>query len=244
VALIHGFTSSPTTMRPIGRFLADRGFCVRVPLLPGHGTHWRELAKTRYRDWRRAVVGALDELSGLCDHAFLVGLSMGGSLVLDVASERRDVSGVVAINAALLDREGLLARLAPFVARLIPAVPSSMAGLVKNDAAKPGVDERAYDWVPARAAESLLSALPRIRKQLRGMQAPALIAYSPQDRSVSPASSRAVPRLTDAPVTLLRLERSYHLATLDYDRDLLEQSILGFIERLSDSAVGRGAVES
>jgi len=37
VLLLHGFTGSPASMRPWGEALADRGWTVRVPRLPGHG---------------------------------------------------------------------------------------------------------------------------------------------------------------------------------------------------------------
>lgn len=38
VLLLHGFTGSPASMRPWAHFLHQRGFTVRVPLIPGHGT--------------------------------------------------------------------------------------------------------------------------------------------------------------------------------------------------------------
>ena len=36
--LVHGFTSSPSEMRGLGRYLADRGITANAGLLPGHGT--------------------------------------------------------------------------------------------------------------------------------------------------------------------------------------------------------------
>ena len=38
VLLVHGFTGSPSSMRPWAEYLNQKGFTVRVPLLPGHGT--------------------------------------------------------------------------------------------------------------------------------------------------------------------------------------------------------------
>ena len=52
IALIHGFTGSPASLRPLGELLARRGFTVEVPRLPGHGTTWRDMLRTRYDDWR------------------------------------------------------------------------------------------------------------------------------------------------------------------------------------------------
>ena len=55
VLLCHGFTGSPASLRPWGEHLADEGHTVSLPLLPGHGTDWRELALTRWPDWYTAV---------------------------------------------------------------------------------------------------------------------------------------------------------------------------------------------
>lgn len=220
----------------MGEYLARLGYRVRVPLLPGHGTRWRDMMRTRYRDWRAEVSHVLDDLLETCDCVVLVGISMGGTLVLDLASERTDVAGVVSINPAILDRPGVLARLAPLLQAVIPAVPAAIAGLVTNDAAKPGVDERAYGWLPSRAAGSFLAELPRIRAGLRQLRAPVLIAYSPQDHSVAPANALAIPQLTDATVSLLRLERSFHLATLDYDQELLQQRVGDFVAQVRESS--------
>ena len=51
VVVSHGFTGSPHGVRDWARSLADAGYAVRTPLLPGHGTSWQELARTRWQDW-------------------------------------------------------------------------------------------------------------------------------------------------------------------------------------------------
>ena len=43
VLLLHGFTSSPKSMKPWGEFLASHGYTVRGPRLPGHGTRWQDM---------------------------------------------------------------------------------------------------------------------------------------------------------------------------------------------------------
>lgn len=232
IVVVHGFTGNPCSTRPFGEALARRGFAIEVPRLPGHGTHWRDMARTRYTDWRAEVEAAVARVRERAHHVLLVGLSMGGALVLDVACRDAKIAGVVPINAPVLDREGLLARLAPLLEKVLPVVPASAAGLVENDAARPGVDERAYAWVPAAAGNSLLRELPRLREDLGHLHAPVLVAWSAQDHSVPPANSRAIARLArEAQVEELVLERSFHLATLDLDADLLEDRVAAFAAR-------------
>ena len=235
IAVIHGFTGNPNSTRPLGERLHRDGYTVEVPLLPGHGTHVKDMARTRYADWRREAERVLDDLRGRCDHVVLVGLSMGGTLSLDLAGARpSDVAGVVAINAQLLQPEQLLAKLAPVLQHIVPIVPRDLAGLPSDDIARPGADERAYPSVSAKAAQSIIEELPRVRAQLVDADMPILVAYSPQDHSVPAKNSRAIREYAGSnDVTELVLERSYHVATLDYDQDLLEDAIAAFVERVT-----------
>ena len=55
VLLVHGFTGSPASMRPWGEFLNSKGYTVRVPLLPGHGTQPEDLNKVKWQEWPAKV---------------------------------------------------------------------------------------------------------------------------------------------------------------------------------------------
>lgn len=233
LALIHGFTGNPVSMRPLGELLVAQGFRVEVPRLPGHGTHPKDMQRTRYADWRSEVISSVDRLQRDSKRVVLVGLSMGGTLSLDVASSgERRVDGVVAINAQILDREGFTVKLAPLLEHVLPMAPASLAGLRKDDIAKPGVSEKAYDTVPTAAGNSFVRELPRIRAQLERFPCPLMVARAPQDHSVPPANSLALLKLIPEAKELL-LERSYHVATLDYDLELLAQRITQFCDALA-----------
>lgn len=231
VVVSHGFTGNPVSTRWLGEELGRRGYSVDVIRLPGHGTHHKDMGATRYEDWRGRLNAAIDTQLGRGRKVAVAGLSMGGTLALDVAWERgRSLVGVIPINASVLDRPGLLAKLAPALAHVMPYVPASVAGLAENDAAREGVDEKAYAVVPNHCGVSLLSQLPRLRRQLPQVDIPVLVAYSPQDHSVGPENSKAALRLLKHAEELV-LPRSYHLATMDLDRDLLADRIEAFLER-------------
>jgi carboxylesterase len=238
ILLVHGFTGSPSSLRPLAELLAARGFAVELPRLPGHGTTFCDMLPTRYDDWRAFVEARARALRERTERVVLVGLSMGGTLSLDVASGTgAPIAGVVAINSQILDRTGVIVRLGPYLEKILPLVPRSLAGLTRNDIAKPDVAERAYGWIPSAAGNSLLRALPRIRAQLARMPCPVVVMYSPNDHSVSPQNSRALLGLIRAPeLHELVLERSYHVATLDYDQPLIEERIAAFADRLSVAA--------
>jgi carboxylesterase len=233
ILLVHGFTGSPVSLRPLAELLSQRGFAIELPRLPGHGTQPKDLLTTRYADWRAEALAALTRLKARTEHVFAVGLSMGGTLVLDLASSEA-LAGVVTINAQILDRGGLVVKLGPLIEKLLPMAPASAAGLTKNDIKKGG-DEDAYDWVAAAAGNSLVRALPGVRANLKRLTCPLLVIYSRDDHSVPPNNSKALPGLVgSAPesIHVLELEDSYHVATLDNDLPLIDERVASFAESL------------
>lgn len=229
ILLVHGFTGSPISLRPLAELLSQRGFAIEVPLLPGHGTRPRDLLPMRYGDWRAEASRALSRLRARTQKVIAVGLSMGGTLVLDLASAE-PLDAAVTINAQILDRGGVVVKLAPLIEKLVPLAPASAAGLTKNDIKKGG-DEQAYDWVAAAAGNSLVRALPEVRARLARVEVPLLVIYSRDDHSVPPENSKAIPELVGTKqVTLLELQNSYHVAPLDHDLPLLDERIAAFAE--------------
>src|SRR5262249_30947316 len=102
--LIHGFTGSPASTRPMAEWLAGRGLSVSAPRLPGHGTHWADLARTAWTDWEAEAAGALDDLSSRCTDVCVVGVSMGAALAVHLAATRADrVRCLAVINAYIHD---------------------------------------------------------------------------------------------------------------------------------------------
>jgi carboxylesterase len=232
ILLVHGFTGSPISLRPLAELLSQRGFAIEMPLLPGHGTRPRDLLPTRYADWRAEALAGLNRLRARTAKVVAVGMSMGGTLVLDLATSER-LDGAVTINAQILDRGGLIVKLAPLIEKIIPIAPASAAGLTKNDIKKGG-DEQAYDWVAAAAGNSLVRALPEVRARLAQVSVPLFVIYSREDHSVPNESSKALPQLVGSKqVSVLELENSYHVATLDNDLPLLDEQIAAFAESVA-----------
>ncbi len=213
VLLIHGFTGSPFSMRPWGEQLAAEGFAVRAPLLPGHGTSWRDCNLTTEDDWLQAVTGAFDQLAADCDRVVVAGLSMGGTLAVRLAELRpEDVAGLVLVNPSLLTQR-LDAKLLPLLARITPSWAP-----IANDIKKPGVTELAYPKLPTRAVLGLRRLWTATRADLAKVTAPLLVFRSVTDHVVEPASVQLLlAGVSSTDVTEVLLEDSYHVATLDND---------------------------
>jgi carboxylesterase len=66
VIVIHGFTGSPFSMRPLARAIAAAGYTVELPLLPGHGRSLDDMKPTGWSDWSGAVEGVYQDLAARC----------------------------------------------------------------------------------------------------------------------------------------------------------------------------------
>lgn len=141
VVMSHGFTGSPHSVRPWAEHLAAAGFAVNLPLLPGHGTTWQDMATRSWREWHRAVDDAYLEMASECDYVFAAGLSMGGTLALRIAATR-PVAGTIVVNPGMVldDPRAAVVAALKYVVKSTPAI--------ANDILKPDQDEGAYARTP------------------------------------------------------------------------------------------------
>lgn len=235
VLLCHGFTGSPQSMRPWAEDLVGAGFRVHLPRLPGHGTSWQELNRTRWTDWYAAVDRAFAAMAAECDQVFVAGLSMGGALALRLAEQHGDrVAGLALVNPCINIVDPRIRAI-----RLLSAIPS-LPGIA-NDIALPGVDEGGYDRNPLRALHSQTHLWADVRANLGRVSQPALLYWSRQDHVVD-ASSLALIRagVRSAELEVVVLERSYHVATLDYDAEDIFRGSVEFFRRHASPGHGQG----
>lgn len=225
VLLSHGFTGSPASMIPWARQLAGLGYTVRVPRLPGHGTTWKDMNHTRWRDWYGELDGALTELRQRCDQVVVAGLSMGGCLALRLAERRPDdVAALVLVNPVV--------NLARFDVKLVPALQWIVPGLpgIGNDIKKSGADEIGYDKTPLKALASQLKMWKDVRANLASVTQPLLFFRSDDDHVVDITSKGVILDGVSSTVTeFVELKDSFHVATLDNDAQLIFDRTAEFI---------------
>ena len=229
VLLCHGFTGTPQSMRPWGEYLADRGYTVRLPLLPGHGTSWQQMNRTGWADWYSCVDEAFRQLHQSCERVFVGGLSMGGALSLQLAQEHGPrISGLILVNPAV-KFDDPRTHLLPVLKHLLGSVKA-----IGNDVKKPGVTELAYTRTPLKASHSQMNAWHSVIRDLPEVTQPVLLLRSPQDHVV-PASSSALilSRISSSDATEILLQDSYHVATIDNDAPRIFDESAKFIERIA-----------
>jgi carboxylesterase len=228
--VLHGFTGSPQSMRGLAHALAGAGFAVELPRLPGHGTSVDDMATTTWDDWSGAAEAAYKDLAARCERVVVVGLSMGGTLTVWLATRHPEIAGVAVVNPLV---EPLDASITDLARDLHAKGETTIAGIGGN-IAEPGQVELAYDAVVLRCLLSLGEAVAELSTQLDQVTSPVLILNAPQDSVVPPSNSDLLARSVRGPVERVTLERSYHVATLDYDRDLIEERVVAFARRVTD----------
>ncbi len=228
VLLCHGYPSTPQSMRGWAEHLGAAGFTVRVPLLPGMGTHWQDLNATGWPDWYGEIERAYAELATRCSTVFACGLSMGGLLATKLAQEKPGLAGIVLVNPIYAHNSPALIIL-PWLRHLVPAL-----GGVAGDIKKPGVVEVAYDCNPLQSMYSQTLLWKIVVQDLPQLRLPVLLLTSVEDHVVPALSWRTfLARVGSTDVTHVVLENSYHVATLDNDAEVVFDESVDFINRLS-----------
>lgn len=229
VVVCHGFTGSVASIRPWAEALATpeddwQGVRVVAPRLPGHGTTWHDMARTRWWDWYGAVEDAYLALERQCRRVFVAGLSMGGALALHLAAQH-DPAGVLLVNPAIAQRGWQI----PVATRLRRILPSQKG--IASDIARTGVVEPSYPRFSVTSLATMTELWREVRSGLRRVDAPVLLMRSPQDHVVDSKSSEIIRReLRD--VRFASLDRSYHVATMDHDSELIVAESRRFIASL------------
>ena len=229
VLLSHGFTGSPASTRPWGQHLADLGYGVVVPRLPGHGTTWQDLNTHRFDDWYGEITRTFDQLCLDHDAVVVGGLSMGGSLTIRLTEDHPDrVSGLVVVNPVVATKR-FDVKLLPVLKHLVPSFPA-----IANDIKKPDVDEYGYARTPLKAIHSFLQAWPSIIADLPRVTSPLLYFHSPEDHIVDDLSMPIIlGKVSSVDVTEVSLPESYHVATLDNDAPTIYAQTAAFVARVT-----------
>ena len=228
VVVLHGFTGSPQSLRPFARALAAAGFTVELPLLPGHGTSVEDMVPTRWSDWSATAETAYRDVAGRCEHVFVAGLSMGGSLAIWLAERHPEIAGIIVINP-LVDPPASTFRdmLSGMVEEGGVSVPA-----IGSDVAMPGSPESAYNASPIEPMLSMFEGVDEIAAHLGDLRCPVLLLSSRTDHVVPPESGDVLAAGVAGPLERVFLERSFHVATLDYDAREIEARAVGFVARV------------
>ena len=186
VLVVHGFTGNPGSMRGLAEACASAGFHVEMPRLAGHGTDIEDMLPTTWSDWLRDADTAYTMLASRVEKVVVMGLSMGGTLTLWLASQRPSIAGIVCVNpAAQAMPEEIVSAIDGMLTEGTEVIPG-----IGSDIADPDTTENAYSGTPIRPLLSFIAdGLKPLAERLPEIKVPLLLFTSTQDHVVSPADS-------------------------------------------------------
>jgi len=243
--LIHGLSGTPVELRYIANGLVRAGHTVACPQLAGHCGTLEELRSTGWQDWLASVETALERMREHCDHVFVGGLSMGAVLALKVAARNPDIVRGTTLYAPTLWFDGWGV---PAYARLFRLVTQKWCADLFHFTERPpyGIKDARLRKIIAEALESgdpskagffsvpggllleLRWLVDSVKKDLRDLKIPTLLLHPREDDRASLSNAMYLERHLGGRVETVVLEDSYHIITLDRQRDVVLERSLSF----------------
>ena len=258
--LIHGLGGTPAELRLVGIGLSRAGYTVSCPQLAGHCGTFEDLRATGWLDWYATVKAAHDDLLKTCTKVIVGGLSMGAILALHLAAERPDDVLATALFAPTLKLDGWGV---PWYSVLFNLVRTQRgADLVTFSEREPyGIkDPRVRALVttaihsgdsskvgqltsPGRVMLEMRWLVNIVKGELARIRQPALILHPRHDDRASLRNAAYLQTALGGLVETCVLDDSYHVITIDRQRDLVVQRTAAFADnlvgRMPDAAVAR-----
>jgi len=248
--LIHGLGGTPIELKFVAKGLARHGFKVRCCQLAGHCGTAEDLVATGWQDWYASVEQAFDDLRAECDTVVAGGLSMGAVLALHLAAQRPGQVHGLALYAPTLWYDGwampwyrfllhlgMLSPLGRWIVRTFykfvetepygikdPAIRAVVvAAMNSGDTTQAGILV-----TPGEAVIQLYRLVNIVKKELPAIQTPAFIVQARDDDLSSLKNTEYLQRHLGGLVDTLILDDSYHIVTVDSQRDLLIEGTVAF----------------
>ncbi len=187
ILIIHGFRATPVDINTWAHYLSERDISVKTVLLAGHGTKPQDLEKITWQDWYSSVENGFNELVEK-GHSpiFVSGHSLGGTLTLHLAAQKKDIAAIVPICAPVFFK-GLPSKLLPIVKKIKKYIDMRSDPSLGYD-----IERYTYEIVPTSSAHEVVKIANIARKELSKIKVPAFIVQSGNDKTIDPENGRYI----------------------------------------------------
>lgn len=229
IVLIHGFSSTPEEMRPLGDALAAAGYSVYGVRLTGHGTHPEDMKRAVWQDWLADIEDGLAYLDAICSKKVLIGQSMGGMLALTAAAYIKP-DAVIALSTPHYRMNKtevwfyiLMELLRPMVKKKVALDPEFG---IRREANYP-----AYGAYPTKIMRQLYGLSEAMHSALPEIDTPVLVVQSRADDMVpSDSLDKFDAAIQSAQKRTVWLEGLSHGMAMDENNQVLFDKLLAYLE--------------
>jgi len=258
VLLIHGITGTPSEMRYLGKSLNKAGYTVFCNTLPRHCSSLGELKKVTWQEIVDSCQKDLEALKKGHDKVFVAGLSMGALVSIHLAYMfPSQVSGIAALAPTLfydgwaLHKGKVLINFVwhiPYLRKMIDIREDWPYGL-KDEELRENIS-RFYKNADANKFDNkvLLFGSPFfplvclyqhhlftkvVKEQMPLVKAPIIIIHAKEDDMTSIKNAEFVfNNIGSSDKSLVVLENSYHMITIDKEKNRVASEVSAFLNRL------------
>ncbi len=224
ILIFHGFTGTPDEMLYIAQVLNRNGFTVYVPLLPGHGTEWKNLNYVKSEDIVKFINRSYVFLCSECENIYVTGFSLGGALALFTA-EVFPVKKISLINPMIL--QSFMSFLGSAFSFMIPAFPARSDINDKTVSLK-----NHYNVYPLKGLKEFMKVSGNVASNIRRISCPTCIFYSAQDHLVSAKNTKFIfNNISSSDKKIVLLKHSFHIAVADFDKDFIAEEMVKFFSK-------------
>lgn len=261
VLLIHGITGTPSEMGYLGRKIHRAGYNVVCNTLPRHCSSLGELRKVTWQEIADSCIRDLNQLKSRYRQVFVAGLSMGALLSVHLAYKfPEDIRGIIALAPTIfydgwsLHKGKIFMTIAwkvPFLRNRINIRETWPYGIKDQylrqhfqrfykGASASKFDDKVMLFgspffpISSLYQHSLLTKL--VKEELPSVKNPILILHAREDDMTSLKNAQFVlDNIGSQDKSLVVLEDSYHMITIDQEKDRVAQEIVNFLHRLSEA---------
>jgi carboxylesterase len=244
VLMLHGLGANSLEIAGLARHLHQNGFTVHAPHLAGYAFG---CATSEWPDWLAEAQKHYWALKAECETVSVVGLSMGATLALMLAAKEQPtcivlLSACLAYNGWAIPFYSFLLRLAPYFPflqryRFAEAEPygiknEEMRARVRKALSQDHIAESGADALSYKQISQGLKLSDEIWKHLARIQSPALFVHAADDETAHPKSiEQALPIMASKIKRLHLLGDSYHMVTVDNERDTVHHETCFFLKQ-------------
>jgi len=254
--LVHGLGGTPVEMRFIAQGLARAGYTVHCCQLAGHCGTVDELRNSSPEQWYASVEAGYDRMREHCDVVIAGGLSMGAILAAQLAQNKPDGVHAVAFYAPTLWLNGwsmpwhsrVLRYIRPTRFNIKMTLPEHEPYGLKDERIRAMVvhsmqnkesSEAGVFCTPVRCFSHFNALCDVVKPRLKDIKVPSLILHPRDDDIADIENAFYLQRNLGGRVEMVVLEDSYHIITLDKQRNLVVDRSIAFAQTITRLNSGR-----